>query len=154
MKQAWRWVKKNKWLSIGEPISEKMFGTIIRKVNTEIGNKVISGGNIQFPHGMGKMYLQKTKSFIDFKDGKLITNLPIDWDRTIKYWEEDSKALKNKNLLRVENKYIYKIRYQRNRMRYKNIIYYSFFPNRELKNKLRDKIKDNNTDAYLDYGLY
>ena len=155
MKQAWRWIKKHKWLSIQKPISERMFGTIIRKVNTALGDKIISGGNVSLPQGMGKIYLQKTKAFIDFKNNKLRTNLPIDWDRTIKYWEEDATAFKNKNLLRVENKYIYKIRYNKGKVRYKNVVYYSFFPNRNLKNKLRDRIRDNNTDAYLmDYGIH
>ena len=32
-KQAWRWIKKNKWLDIEQPISEHDFGIIVKSIN-------------------------------------------------------------------------------------------------------------------------
>ena len=38
---------------------------------------------------MGIIELRKYKSYIKEEDGKIKTNLPIDWDRTIRLWYED-----------------------------------------------------------------
>jgi len=83
-------------------------------------------------------------------DGKKIrTNLPIDWDRTLKLWYEDKESYKNKTLIKVEEKEIYKIYYNRNIADFTNKTFYQFDINRELKRKLKQNIKDGKIDAFL-----
>ena len=83
-------------------------------------------------------------------DGKKIrTNLPIDWDRTLKLWYEDKESYKNKTLIKVEEKEIYKIYYNRNIADFTNKTFYRFDINRALKRKLKQNIKDGKIDAFL-----
>lgn len=152
-KQAWRWIKKNKWINIKQPISEKLFGLVIKKVNTAIRDKVISGGSVVLPYNMGILELVKYKAKLQIINNKIETNLPIDWNNTLKYWNQDKDAFKNKKLIRIDNKEIFKIRYSKRLCKYKNKNYFNFYPNRQMKIKLKDKIINKETDTLLiDYG--
>ena len=59
----------------------------------------IKGNDVTFPHRMGTLEARKIKSSISFKDGKLKTNLPVDWDKTLKLWYEDVESFNNKTLI-------------------------------------------------------
>ena len=74
--------------------------------------------------------------------------MPIDWDRTLKLWYEDEEAYKNKTLIKIEEKEIYKIFYNRNLADYTNKSFYQFNFNRELKKKLKYNIKEGEVDAF------
>jgi hypothetical protein len=41
------------------------------------------------PHRLGRLEVRKNAASITIKDGKVKTNLPIDWDATLKLWFED-----------------------------------------------------------------
>jgi len=41
---------------------------------------------------MGVLELRKSIRRIDIVNGKLVTTLPIDWDRTLKLWAEYGKS--------------------------------------------------------------
>jgi len=41
---------------------------------------------------MGKLELRKSLRRLDIVNGKLVTSLPIDWDRTLKLWAEEGKS--------------------------------------------------------------
>lgn len=152
-KQAWRWIKKHNWLNIGQPISEKQFGYIIKKINEGLVNKLLSGSEIIFPYGMGKLELIKYKSKIDFSNGKVTTNLPVDWKRTLDWWKEDKAAFKRKALLRHESKMIFNIHYNKKNANYRNKNFYQLAVNRRVKQLLKDKIINNEIDTFLiDYG--
>lgn len=152
-KQIWRWIKKNKGFSLKQPISEKLFGIIIRRVNLAIRDKIISGGSIVFPHNMGILELVKYRPKIKILNNKVKANLPIDWKRTLEYWNQDNNAFKDKKLIRIESKEIFKIRYSKRLCKYKNKNYFYFYPNREMKLKLKEKIINKETDTFLvDYG--
>lgn len=152
-KQAWRWIKKNKWLNIGQPITEKQFGYIIKKINEYLVSKLLRGSSVVFPYRMGKLELVKRRARINFNNGKLDTNLPIDWKRTLNWWKEDNKAFKNRYLLRHETDMLFRIRYNKKNALYKNKKYYQFTISRRVKKLLSDKINNNEIDAFLiDYG--
>lgn len=148
-KQAWRWLKKNKWLNIGQSISEREFGIIIKTIHKILKDQLLAGKDINLPCKMGRIELRKFKTWVDFKDGKLLTNLPIDWDRTIELWYEDEEAYDKKILIRREAKEGFKIRYEKNIATYNNKTFYDFIPNRELKQELSNKIKNGEIDAFL-----
>ena len=75
--------------------------------------------------------------------------MPIDWDRTLKLWYEDKEAFKNKTLIKVEEKEIYKVYYNRNIAEYKNKSFYQFNINKDLKRKLKQTIKEGSLDAFM-----
>lgn len=151
-KQGWRYLKKNKWFS-GEPVTEKQFGSIIRRVNELLIEQFLKGSDIVFPYKMGKLELRKMPASIRFEDGELKTNLPVDWKRTLQLWYEDEEAKNNKTLIRKEYKEVFRIIYNKSKAVYKNKCFYNFIPNRDFKKKLSDSINNNETDAFLRYRI-
>jgi len=41
---------------------------------------------------MGTLEVRKRPTRVAIVDGKLVTNLPIDWDATLKLWYEDEES--------------------------------------------------------------
>ena len=145
---AYKWLRKNKWLNVG-PVTEHNYYAILRGVNNELKQKFLSTGYIKFPHNMGELMLRKWAAKIYMEKGKLKTNLPIDWDTTLTLWKEDKEAYKNKLLIRREEKYIYKVIYNKYNANYVNKIFYGFKVNRFLKVALKEAINKGKIDAYL-----
>lgn len=148
-KEAWRWLKKNKWLDLGQPITEKEFGIIIKTINQHLQDQLIQGKDINLPHRMGRIEIRKFEAKLDFKDGKIVTNLPVDWDRTLKLWYEDEYAKENKTLIRQENRTRFGVHYDKTKANYNNKIFYQFIPNRSVKIGLKNNIINGRLDAFL-----
>ena len=101
---SYKYIRKNKWFNIGRPLTEKEFYSIIRTVNNYLAEELSNGKDINLPLKMGKLELRKSKSRISIVDGKIKTNLPIDWSATFKLWYEDEDAKANKILIKkLEN---------------------------------------------------
>lgn len=98
---------------------------------------------------MGILELRKNKVKFEFRNNKVYTNLPIDWDRTIKLWCEDEESYKNRTLIKMEEKEIFRVLYNKSKANYKNQMFYQFKVNRELKRLLKNNIKEGNVDAFL-----
>ena len=145
---AYKWIRKNKWLDIGRPITEHEFYTIIRQVNNLLAENFLKGRDIILPHRLGTIELRKYETKMSFNNGKLHTNLPIDWDRTLKLWAEDEEAYKEKMLVKVEEKEIFKVFYNKGKANYNNKSFYEFEVNRDLKRRLKQRIKDGLIDAF------
>ena len=148
-KQAWRWIKKHKWLNIGQPITEKQFGIIVKTINKALVDKLLNGSDIIFPNKMGKLELSKYRTQVKFENGRLKTNRPIDWSRTTKLWNEDPISKKNKVLVRYETPYIYRVDYRKLSKSFKNQSFFQFDICRDFKLKLKNKINNNQLDAFL-----
>lgn len=145
---AYKYIRKNKWLNIGRRLTEHEFYTIIRQINNLLADELVKGKDIVLPHRLGRLELRKYDTRMSIKDGKLITNLPIDWDRTLKLWAEDEESYKERTLVKVEEKEIFKVFYNRSKANYENKTFYSFKVNRDLKRRLKQKIKDGAIDAF------
>lgn len=146
---AYKWIRKNKWLNIGRPLTEHEFYSIIRKVNDYLADSFLHGNDIKLPHRMGRIELRKYDVRMSFDGEKVKTNLPIDWDRTLKLWYEDEEAYKNKTLIKVEEKEIFKVYYNKQLANYQNMTFYSFNINRDLKRRLKYNIKNGKLDAFI-----
>lgn len=138
---AYKYIRKNKWLNIGQSVTEKQFYYIVRTVNKYLVESLLEGRDILFPNRMGRLEIMKYKVSYTFKDGKLKTNLPIDWDRTLKLWYEDKESHKDKVLLKQEEKEIFKIFYNKSKAVFNNKSLYDFKANRELKSKIKETAK-------------
>lgn len=145
---SYKWIRKNKWLNIGRPLTEHEFYSIIRKVNDYLADSFLQGNDIKLPHRMGRIELRKYDVRISFDGEKVKTNLPIDWDRTLKLWYEDEEAHKEKTLVKMEEKEIFKVYYNKHSAGYNNQAFYEFNTNRELKRRLKQKIKEGKIDAF------
>ena len=145
---AYKWIRKNKWLNIGRPLTEHEFYTIVRQVNNYLAEELSNGHDIILPNKLGKLELRKYSSNISIKDGKVKTNLPIDWDRTLKLWSEDEEAYKERTLIKMEEKEIFKVFYNKRNATYSNKSFYEFEVNRDIKRRLKQNIKDRAIDAF------
>lgn len=129
-------------------ITESLYSKIIKEYAELIIIELLKGKEVKLPSNLGSLEIRKYPTYVKF-DGKLKTNLPIDWNRTIKLWEEDKQAHINKTLIRIETKEIYKVYYNRNKAKYKNKCFYQLNINRELKNKIKEKVNNGELNAYL-----
>lgn len=145
---AYKYIRKNKWFDIGQPVTEHQFYSIIRRMNNLLADTLIHGHDIELPCRMGTIEVRKYDARVSIEDGKVKTNLPIDWDRTLKLWSEDEEAYKERTLIKMEEKEIFKVYYNRIDADYNNKFLYEFVVNRDLKRRLKQRIKSGNFDAF------
>lgn len=146
---SYKWIRKNKWLKIGQSLTEHQYYTIIRSINKKLGQVLASGVDIKLPHQLGILEVRKTPSRLAIKDGKLVTNYPIDWKATVDLWYNDEEAYNNKTLIRREVKELYGIYYNKSKAKYNNKKFFEFFPNREIKKALANNVLLNKVEAFL-----
>lgn len=134
-------------------LSESQFLSIVRMINNVLRQLIIQGQEVVLPEHMGKLELRKRQTITDFRDGKLRTNLPVDWDSTLRLWYEDEESYHEKRLVRQESKEVYKVYYNKYKADYPNKSFYQFRVNREIKRGLKQKIRNNELDALLIYRI-
>ena len=146
---AYKFIRKNKWLSIPRGLTEHEFYQIIRRVNNYLAEELVNGNDIAFPSRMGKLELRKRNSLpvID-KNGSLKVTYAIDWDSTLKLWYDDEEAFNNKTLVKLPERSIFRVKYNKDTANYKNKSFMEFQINRDIKTRLKQKIKNNEIDAF------
>lgn len=147
---AYKWIRKNKWFDIGRPLKEHEFYSIIRKINLLLVEEFLNSGELTLPQRMGTLELRKFEAKIRLDEkGKIKTNLPIDWEKTLELWYEDEEAYKSRTLVKMEEQEMFKIYYNKSIANYNNRAFYEFIFNKDLKTRLKQKIKKGNIDAPL-----
>ena len=146
---AYKYIRKNKWFDIGRPLTEHEFYQIIRKVNNYLAEELVNGNDITFPNRMGKLELRKRNSLpvID-KNGSLKVTYAIDWDSTLKLWYDDEEAFNSKTLVKLPERNIFRVKYNKDSANYENKSFIEFQINRDIKTRLKQKIKNNEIDAF------
>lgn len=144
---VYKLIRKDKWYDIGRPLTEHEFYTIIREVNRLLAEELALGKSITFPYAMGKLELKKSQRGVSFTDGKLKINYPVDWLSTLQLWHNDGEAKADKTLIRHENKYVYKIKYDSTNATYKNKVFYKFVVNSFIKDNLSRNIQNGIADT-------
>jgi hypothetical protein len=145
---SYKWLRKNKWLDVG-PISEHNYYAIIRTINKLLALNFLVTGSIKFPERMGEITLRKYPAKITLNNGKVQTNLPIDWDATLNLWSEDKDSYDNRTLIRMEEREIFKVLYDKSKALYNNKSFYNFELNRDIKKALKNKLKNGLLDAFI-----
>ena len=144
----YKYIRKNKWFDIGQSVTEHQFYSIIRRMNNLLADALIHGHDIELPCRMGVIEVRKYDARISIENGKVKTNLPVDWDRTLKLWSEDEEAYQKRTLIKMEEKEIFSVLYNKTGANYKNKSFYEFAVNRDLKRRLKQRIKSGNFDAF------
>lgn len=146
---AYKYIRKHKWFNISRPLTEHEFYQIIRRVNNYLAEELVNGNDITFPNRMGKLELRKRNSLpvID-KNGSLKVTYAIDWDSTLKLWYNDEEAFNNKTLIRLPERSIFRVKYNKDSANYENKSFMEFQINRDIKTRLKQKIKNNEIDAF------
>ena len=146
---AYKYLRKNKWFDIGRPLTEHEFYQIIRRINNYLADELVNGNDIIFPNRMGKLELRKRNSLpIIDKKGNIKVTYAIDWDNTLKLWYEDEEAFNNKTLVKIPERNIFRVKYNKDTANYENKSFMEFQVNRNIKTRLKQKIKNNEIDAF------
>lgn len=145
----YKYYRKNRPKEKKYVLSESQYFAIVRRINEKLGQLLVDEGTISFMFRMGDLEIRKYKiePMID-KNGKLVYNAPIDWDRTLKLWHEDSESYKNKQLVKLNSGEEFKIWYNRTRAVYENKSFYQFRVNKDIRNKIRIRKKEGRMDAF------
>lgn len=145
---SYKWIRKNRWLDIGQPVTEHDFYKIIRTLNEYHADCLAEGKDVTLPHRLGRLELRKYDARITFDGTSVKTNLPIDWDNTLRLWSEDIESFRKGTLIRLEEKEIFKIFYNRGKADFTNKGFYHFTVNRDIKRRLKHNIKRGLIDAF------
>lgn len=145
---GFKYYRKNRPKKKEFVLTESQYFSIIRSVNNLMVGELLKSNDVDFPHRMGRLEVRKKPTTLKIVDGKLINTMPIDWDRTLRLWAEDEESYKNKTLIRFEEKEIFLIFYNKHDCDYNNKVFYHFSINTQLKQRLKDMIKQNEIDAF------
>lgn len=129
------------YLKCNKKLPSSTIRSIIKTINQELANELSKGREIKFPRQMGSLEIRQNDTYVKLKDGKLKTNRMIDWNATLKLWYNDKEAKNKKQLVRLENKKIFSVFYNRGKAKYNNQVFYEFIPNRALKQKIKENIQ-------------
>lgn len=147
----YKFIRKNKWMKIGQRISEHDFYTIIRNINKYYANQLCQGNDIRLPYRMGTLELRKRNATTRMQDNKLIITKPIDWQETLKLWHEDPECKEDKILVRQQHPEVFRVKYNKRNAVYNNKAFFNFRPTRDIKVRLKEQIINNNIDAFKCY---
>ncbi len=125
-------------------LARKDFGAVLKSINLKIAEQILDGYSFKMPFSMGILSLSRRKEFIGYKDGKAVTNRPIDFKSTIELWNSNPEAKEQKKLVRFLNKHtngwIYKVAYNKHYATYTNKTVYAVQINRTINRTLAKKL--------------
>jgi nucleoid DNA-binding protein len=55
-------------------------------VNQLLAKELVKGVEVKLPYGFGSLEIRKRPSRLSIVEGKLVTNLPVDWNATLNLW--------------------------------------------------------------------
>ena len=90
---AYKYYRKHRPKESKYVLKESQYFSIIRRVNEHLSELLIEGNDIILPLNMGQIELRKFTPVIKFEDGKVKTNLPIDWPETLKLWRSEERRV-------------------------------------------------------------
>lgn len=146
---AWKYIRRNKWLNLPRKVTQGEFYKIIRKVNLLLAQKLIDTGEVTFPDRMGTIEIRKRPTSLSIVDGELKISYPIDWDATLKLWFDDPQARIDKQLVRIETDEVFRVYYNKKNANYDNKTFYEFTPTRDLKNELKRFARAGRLEGFL-----
>lgn len=147
---SYKWYRKNKPKDKMYVLTESQYFAIVRKINLLLVEEILEGNDVKLPCRMGSIELRKYDSNIRVdEEGRVHNNLPIDWSKTLELWYEDEEAYKERTLVKMEEKEIFKIYYNKSSANYNNRSFYEFTFNKDLRTRLKQKIKEGAIDAPL-----
>lgn len=149
MREAIAYYRKNRPIGNNNAVTSSQYYSIIRSINNLLVDKLLLDGELIFPNRMGKLEIRKWESIPKLKDGKLIYKAPVDWDKTLKLWYKDSEAYSNKTIIKTDEKWMYKIHYNKIIAVFNNKLFYDFNVNRNIKKRLKEMIKENKIEAFI-----
>lgn len=134
----YKFYRKNKPEGKQWVLTESQYFAIFRRVNECLVNLLIATGELEFPYRLGKIIIvKKDNTFFD-RNGKMVIDRKIDWNKTLDFWYEDEEAYKNKTLLYSENPKL-NVKYIRKNALFKNKGMYRFTASRDIARRVKSE---------------
>lgn len=147
-RDAFHWVRKNKWKSLGgTPCDKLLYSRIVSEVNRQILDLVLDGHEVQLPYRMGSLQLACAKARVTIEDGEIKTNYRTDWKRTLRFLYEDEEARNAHKRIKRVQPLIYNVRYYKRGANFTNKRFYLFRPNRSVLKTLGAAVEERRLDA-------
>lgn len=133
--------------SKGGKLDRMQFRKVLYTFNKNLYPVICSDGyEYKIPKRLGCLASFQKKSYVDIdKEGNLRTNRQIDWDSTLKLWEQYPELRGQKQYVRFENEKIFSIKYTKKNANFRNKTIYCFRINREFKQFVADFARANPT---------
>lgn len=132
-------------------LTETQFSFALHALFGVLFNNLITGKDADLGLNLGKLDVRKRRKKVKFIDGKVVSNLPIDWNATLKLWHSDESCRKKKTLVRCDNEYIFRVWYNKGLAKYINKKFIEFKSSRKLKLALKKAIIEDNLDSFSQY---
>lgn len=123
-----------------KPVSASLYSSIVIDMHNLMIDSFLEGNDIDLPQKMG--YIQLVKMLNR-------RNNMVDWYRTLQLWYSDEESKKNKTIVRREDKECFNIEHINKKRHYPNKTYMMFRAARGFKDRLKQKIRDNEIDAFV-----
>jgi hypothetical protein len=148
-----------KFYTKNNKITKDIYSKIITEYNNEIINLIIEDNMIyQIPFLGFEIVIKKDKRKPKIVNGKLISNIPIDFKATKELWASNPECKEKKLLVRHNNShssgYVFRIYCKKFKSQLKNRSLLKFKPNRKFQRQLSARIKDENKDNFDAFLLY
>jgi hypothetical protein len=139
-------------------INRNTFSNVITDFNLALRDLIILENLSYTMPGINfQLVLRKEKRKPKIKDGKLLNNIPVDFQATKALWERDAEAKRKKLLVRYNNShtshYVFRIYFKKFGAKIKFRSVYKFQVNRDFKRSINTYIRDPEleVDAFLLY---
>lgn len=147
-RDAWKWVRKNKWKALGgKPYDQSLYSKIIDEVHKNMVELILEGHIVEFPHRMGNLMLASLPAKVFYDENGIQTTYRTDWKKTLDVWFTDKELQESHKTIKRVHKEIFFIRYQKGSANYHNKRFYSYRANRSLVRKLGEAIERGKVNA-------
>ena len=145
---AYRYIHTH-FFPIKDEMTEEQFGHIISVIHKYIIEITLKGLCFSLPYKLGQLRIGRIKRNVTFdENGKVRTNLLVNWRNTLQLWHDDPEAYKERILVRNESDHTYKIMFSKKHFVSKNKGYYDFIPSRTYKSILKEHIRNNDINVF------
>lgn len=137
-RDAWSYYRKNSKYKLEHKEYLRVLNALIQAFVDDLAELLI----VKLPQGLGVLrIIEKVYTPTVGKDGKITGLPPIDWGSTIKLWEKDEEAKKEKLLLRYKRNIFHIVEYSKAGCTFKNKSVFTFFPSKRMRIYISNKLK-------------
>jgi hypothetical protein len=135
-------------------INRAMYLKIVKAVSDKIIYYILKGYLIKLPYSFGTILLIKSPKNIDNYGNKLSYSTKVNWHETLKLWQEDTQAYQDRQVIKFNSEYTYKIKHSNIFNSPSNLKYYKFKFPRRVYLLLKNMINNYEADALLENKYY
>ena len=136
---------KDYWLHFkkqtGYQITQALYTQILRTIMLNLIDKyVITRLNLNFPNKMGSIRIDDIKQKVVKEDNKYIKKGPVDWNKTLQLWANDTEAYQMKCKIYSKYNNVACLKYFKKARSYANQQYFYIKFSRSLKKYIYNKM--------------